>query len=162
MRRRDFVKVPGNAAVWPLAARAESEQMRRIGALTSLDEKDTQAQAWYAAFRRRLHELGWDVGRNLKIDYRWAGGNMDRIRAYAAELVASKPDALLASTTPVTAALLQETSTIPIVFSNVSDPVGSGFARSLAHPGGNATGWTNFPPTMGGKWLSCLRRLRRA
>jgi putative tryptophan/tyrosine transport system substrate-binding protein len=159
MRRRDFVTLLGGAAAWPLAARAEPEQMRRIGALTSLDEKDAQAQTWYAAFRKRLHELGWDVGRNLQIDYRWAGGNMDRIRAYAAELVAMKPDALLASTTPVTAALLQETNTIPIVFSNVSDPVGSGFAKSLAHPGGNATGWTNFPPTMGGKWLELLKEI---
>ncbi|MFZ0238694.1 MAG: ABC transporter substrate-binding protein, partial [Xanthobacteraceae bacterium] len=161
MRRREFITLLGGAATtWPLAARAQQpERMRRIGSLTSLDENDAQAQAWYASFRKRLHELGWDIGRNLRIDYRWAAGNMDRISADAAELVAMNPDAFLASTTPVVAALLRETHTIPIVFSNVSDPIGSGFAKSLSHPGGNATGWTNFPPTMGGKWLEMLKEI---
>ncbi len=161
MRRREFIAIlSGAAAAWPLAAHAQQPgRMRRIGSLTSLDENDAEAQSWYASFRKRLHELGWDIGRNLQIDYRWAAGNMDRISADAAELVALKPDALLATTTPVVAALLRETHTIPIVFSNVSDPVGSGFAKSLAHPGGNATGWTNFPPTMGGKWMEVLKEI---
>jgi putative ABC transport system substrate-binding protein len=161
MRRRDcIIALSGAAAAWPLVARAQQpERMRRIGSLTSLDETDAQAQVWYAAFRTRLQELGWVIGRNLQIDYRWGAGDMDRIRTDAAELVAMKPDALLASTTPVVAALLRETHTIPIVFSNVSDPIGSGFAKSLSHPGGNATGWTNFPPTMGGKWLEVLKEI---
>ena len=161
MNRREFIALLCSAAaVWPFAARGQQDgRIRRIGSLTSLAESDAEAQTWYAAFRKRLRELGWDIGRNLQIDYRWAAGDTDRIRAYAAELVALKPDALLAFTTPVVAALQRETRTIPIVFSGVSDPVGSGFVQNLAHPGGNATGWTNYNPTMSAKWVEVLKEI---
>ena len=158
--RREFISALGGAAAWPLAARAQpTNRVRRIGSLTSLDESDTRAQAGYAAFRNRLQELGWIIGRSLEIDYRWAAGNPNLIRTYAAELVAAQPDALLAFTTPVVAALQRETRTIPIVFSGVSDPVGSGFVQSLAHPGSNATGWTNYVPTMSSKSVQVLKEL---
>ena len=140
--------------------------MRRIGLLTSHNEGDPRAQSAYMVFRRRLQELGWSVGRNLQIEHRWAGGKPDLLRANAAELVALKPDALHVFSTPATAALQQETHSIPIVFVSVSDPIGSGFVQSLAHPGGNATGWTNYVPTMPGKWLQLVKeiapRIRRA
>jgi putative ABC transport system substrate-binding protein len=129
--------------------------MRRIGLQTSLKESDTQTG--YSAFRKRLQELGWNVGGNLQIDQRWSGGNPNLIRTHAAELVALKPNAIHAFSTPVVAALQQETRTIPIVFQAVSDPVGSGFVDSVAHPGRNATGWTNYVSTFPGKWLSLLK-----
>ena len=159
--RRQFISALGGAAVaWPFAARGQQDgRVRRIGSLTGLDENDAEVQAWYIAFRKRLQELGWVIGRNLQIDYRWAAGNIDRVRTYAAELVAMKPDALLAHTTPVVAALRRETRTIPIVFSYVGDPVGSGFVKSLAHPGGNATGFTPYTPRLGGKWLEILKEI---
>ena len=160
MRRREFITLLGGAAAtWPVAARAQQpDHPRRIGSLTTFDESDPEAQTGYAAFRKRLQELGWVVGRNLKIDYRWPRANPDRIRDYAAELVAMKPDALIAVTTPVVTALEQETRTIPIVFTAVSDPIGSGFIQSLAHPGGNATGWSNYTPALSGKWVEMLDR----
>jgi putative ABC transport system substrate-binding protein len=161
MRRREFITlIGGAAAAWPVGARAQqSERARRIGSLTSLAESDADAKAWDAAFRMRLQELGWVIGRNLQIDYRWAAGNADRIRTYAAELVAMKPDALIAVTSPVVAALQRETRTVPIVFSGVSDPVGSGFIKSLAHPESNATGWSNYTPTLSGKWVEVLKEI---
>ena len=160
MRRREFITLLGGAASWPVVARAQQgERVRRIGLLTSLNESDYRAQAVYSAFRKRLQELGWSVGRNLQIDYRWSEGNPNLIRAYAAELVALKPDALHAYSTPVVAALQQATRTIPIVFVGLSDPVGSGFVDSFAHPGGNATGFTNYVPTISGKWLGLLKEI---
>ena len=159
MRRREFITlIGGAAAAWPLAARAQ-QPMRRIGALTPFAEGDAVAQADVTAFRERLQQLGWTDGRNVRVDYRWAAGEVGRIRTYAKELVALQPDVILARTTPVTAALLQETRTIPIVFVGVSDPVGAGFAASIARPGGSATGFTNVEASLGGKWVEVLKEI---
>jgi putative tryptophan/tyrosine transport system substrate-binding protein len=160
MRRREFITLLGGAvATWPLAARAQQpdEKTRRIGVLSSLAESDSEAQAWDAAFRKPLVELGWVDGRSIHIDYRWAAGSVDRMRLFARELVQLNPDALVSISTPATAALQAETRTIPIVFAWVSDPVGSGFVSSLAHPGGNITGFLNIETSVIGKWLTLMR-----
>jgi putative ABC transport system substrate-binding protein len=159
MRRRDFITLAcGTAITWPLAARAQQpERMRRVGVLTSLAETDPEAQAWDAAFRRRLLELGWIDGHSIHIDYRWGAGSVDRMRLFARELVQLNPDALVTISTPATAALQAETRTIPIVFAWVSDPIGSGFVSSLAHPGGNITGFLNIETSVIGKWLTLMR-----
>ncbi len=160
MRRRDFISLAGGTAVtWPLLAHAQQpERMRRLGVLSSLAETDTEAQAWDAAFRKRLVELGWIDGRSVHIDYRWGAGSVDRMRLFAGELVQLKPDALVSISTPATAALQAETRTIPIVFAWVSDPIGSGFvSRSLAHPGGNITGFLVLRP----RWLESQLSLMR-
>lgn len=143
MRRREFITLLGGAAAsWPLAARAQqSERVRRIGILYGVSGTDLEGQAWDAAFRKRLAELGWIDGRNVHVEYRWTGGNLDRTKLFANELVQPSPDVLVAVTTPATAALQRETRTIPIVFTSVSDPVGSGFVASLRKPGGNITGF---------------------
>jgi putative tryptophan/tyrosine transport system substrate-binding protein len=161
MRRREFILLAGGiAATWPLVARAQQpERMRRIGVLSSLAETDPEAQAWDAAFRKRLAELGWIDGRSIHIDYRWGAGNVDRLRLFARELVRLNPDALVTISTPATAALQAETRTIPIVFAWVSDPVGSGFVSSLAHPGGNITGFLNIETSVVGKWLTFMHEL---
>jgi putative ABC transport system substrate-binding protein len=165
MRRREFVTLLGGAAAasslsWPLSARAQqSDRVRRIGVLMGFAESDAVWQAYLAAFRQRLQDLGWAVGRNLRIDYRFAGENTERTRSAAEELVAIAPDLIFASTNPVVSALMQKTRTIPIVFTWVSDSVGSGFVASLAHPGGNITGFHNFEPAMGGKWLELLKQI---
>ena len=161
MRRRDFIAALGSAsAAWPVAALAQqSERVRHIGVLSSLAETDVEAQAWDAAFRKRLSELGWIDGRNVHIDYRWGAGSVERMRLFARELVQLKPDALVTISTPATAALQAETHTIPIVFAWVSDPVGSGFVSSLAHPGGNITGFLNIEASVIGKWLSLMREI---
>jgi putative tryptophan/tyrosine transport system substrate-binding protein len=159
MRRREFITLLGVAvATWPLAARAQQpEKMRRVGVLSSLAEIDPEAQAWDAAFRKRLLELGWIDDRSIHIDYRWGAGSVDRMRLFARELVQLNPDALVSISTPATAALQAETRTIPIVFAWVSDPVGSGFVSSLAHPGGNVTGFLNIETSVIGKWLTLIR-----
>ncbi len=161
MRRREFIKTVGGVlTAWPLVAHAQQpERMRRLGVLSSLAETDTEAQAWDAAFRKRLVELGWIDGRSVHIDYRWAAGSLDRMRLFAKELVQLNPDALVTISTPATAALQAETRTIPIVFAWVSDPVGSGFVSSLAHPGGNITGFLNIEASVVGKWLSLMREI---
>jgi putative tryptophan/tyrosine transport system substrate-binding protein len=161
MRRREFICFIGSgAAAWPLAALAQqSDRTRRIGVLSSLAETDVEAQAWDAAFRKRLGELGWIEGRNIRIDYRWGAGSVDRMRLFARELVQLNPDALVSISTPATAALQAETRTIPIVFAWVSDPVGSGFVSSLAHPGGNITGFLNIEASVVGKWLTLMREI---
>jgi putative tryptophan/tyrosine transport system substrate-binding protein len=161
MRRREFITLlGGTVATWPLAAGAQqSERTRRIGVLSSLAETDVEAQAWDTAFRKRLAELGWIEGRNVRIDYRWAAGSVDRMRLFASELVQLNPDALVSISTPATAALQAETRTIPIVFAWVSDPIGSGFVSSLAHPGGNITGFLNIEASVVGKWLSLMREI---
>src|SRR5262245_23179498 len=144
MRRREFVALLGGAAAWPLAAGAQNaDGVRRIAVLTTFSDKDTLAQGWLAAFRPGLGEPDWRHGRNVRVDYRWAVDDADKLRAYARELVALQPDVVFAVTTPAVAALLRETHTLPIVFAQVSDPVGSGFVASLARPGGNVTGFTN-------------------
>jgi putative ABC transport system substrate-binding protein len=157
VKRRDFFTLVGGAAAWPLAARAQ--QMRRIGVLNSFAETDAEAQAWDSAFRKRLDELGWIDGRNVRIDYRWGAGSVERMQLFAKELVRLNPEVLLAVTTPATAALQRETRTIPIVFAIVSDPVGSGFVASLANPGGNITGFINIEASLPGKWLDLLREI---
>jgi putative ABC transport system substrate-binding protein len=161
MRRREFITLIGSSALgWPLAASAQQpEQVRRIGVLSLLAETDTEAQKWDAAFRKGLDELGWIDGRNIHIDYRWGAGSLDRVRLFAQELVRLKPDVLVATTTPATAALQAETKTIPIVLGAVSDPIGSGFVASLANPSGNITGFIILQGPLGGKWLELLHEV---
>jgi putative ABC transport system substrate-binding protein len=161
MRRRDFIKAIGaGAAVLPFAARAQqSDRIRRIGVLGVLDKDDPEAMARVAAFQQALAASGWTEGVNVRIEYRWAGGDLDRVKKYAAELVALGPDVILAEGSPV-APLLQSTAhNIPIVFTNVVDPVGSGFVASMSHPGGNATGFTQFEYRVSGKWLELLKEV---
>jgi putative ABC transport system substrate-binding protein len=161
MRRREFITLLGGAvATWPLAARAQqAERMRRIGILMSLAADDKQAQARLAAFLQGLQELGWTDGRNVRIDIRWGTGDSDRNRRHAAELVGLAPDVILASGGSVVGTLLQATSTVPIVFTQTPDPVGAGFVESLARPGGNATGFSIFDYSLGGKWLELLKEI---
>jgi ABC-type uncharacterized transport system substrate-binding protein len=161
MRRREFITLLGGAAVaWPLAARAQQrEQMRRIGALMNLAENDPEGQARNAAFLQGLQQLGWTDGRNVRIEYRWTLGDADRIRKYAAELVALEPDVILASGSSHAGPLLQASRTVPIVFVTVPDPVGAGFVDSLARPGGNATGFLAFEYGVSGKWLELLKHI---
>jgi len=146
--------------VWPLTLRAQqSERLRRIGVLTPYSESDPYAKAQFDAFVQGLAELGWSEGRNLRMDVRWAAGDLDRVRMYAKELVTLQPDVILVDSTPQTAALQRVTSTIPIVFVVVSDPIGSGFVTGLPRPGGNMTGFSNQDPSMGGKWVELLREI---
>jgi putative tryptophan/tyrosine transport system substrate-binding protein len=160
MRRREFIVGLSGAAAWPLAARAQQpERMRRIGVLLSVSEADPEGQARAASLRQGLLELGWTEGRNIKIDFRWAAGDPRRARAYAAELVTSKPDVIVASPSSVLAAVQRETRTIPVVFAQITDPVGAGFVASLAHPGGNITGFATFEFAIGAKWLELLKQM---
>jgi putative ABC transport system substrate-binding protein len=159
-RRKFFALLGGAAAAWPLAARAQqTERVRRIGVLMNLAADDTEAQARLAAFLQGLQELGWTVGRNVQIDYRWGAADPDRIRKSAPELVALAPDVIMATSSPATAALLQTTRTVPIVFVQVADPVGAGLVASLAQPGGNATGFSVFEYGISVKWLELLKEV---
>jgi len=152
MKRREFITlIGGAAAAWPLAARAQGERVRRIGVLMSLAADDREGQARLAAFLQGLQELGWIDGSNVRVDTRWGDGDGDRVRKYSAELVALRPDVILASGGSVVAPLLQATGTVPIVFTQTPDPVGAGFVQSLARPGGNATGFSIFDYSMAGK-----------
>jgi putative ABC transport system substrate-binding protein len=158
--RRKFLATLGGAAAWPLAARAQQrERMRRIGVLMHLASDDPEGQARIAVFLQGLQEWGWAVGRNVRIDYRWAVGDAERIRRYAEELVALTPDVILAAGGTVVAPLLQATSTVPIVFAQTPDPVGAGFVANLARPGGNATGFTIYEYGLSGKWLELLKEI---
>ena len=161
MRRRAFLKLVGGSAVaWPLVARAQQpERMRRIGVLMGYAESDRQGQANVAAFRMGLQKLGWTEGRNVAIEYRWAAAEADLVQQFAKELVALQPDLILTQNTPITAAVLQQTRTIPIIFANVSDPVGSGFVAGLPRPGGNVTGLIDIDASMAGKWLGLLKEV---
>jgi ABC-type uncharacterized transport system substrate-binding protein len=160
MRRRDFITLIGGAAAWPLGARAQqSSGMRRIGALMNVAADDPVGQARIAAFLQGLQELGWTVGRNIRIDYRWAAGNADRTRGYAAELVALAPEVILAPGSASAGPLLQATRAVPIVFVTTVDPVGAGFVASLARPGGNATGFLAFEYGISAKWLELLKEI---
>jgi len=162
MRRREFITLLcGAATTWPLAALAQQpERVRRIGVLMGYAESDRAAQSWLAAFRGALTKLGWTEGRNLRIELRWSADDPDRMRTLAKELVDLRPDAILGATTPVVGALAHETRTISIVFTGVSDPIGSGFAANLAHPGGNITGFqANGDPALGGKWVEQLKEI---
>ena len=157
MRRRDFITVLGGAATWPVAVRAEqSKRMQRLATIVPYPENDPQSEARTAAFRTAFQQLGWQEGSNITIDYRWNASNIERIRKYAAELVNENPDVILANSTPVVNALLQHTRSIPIVFVSVLDPVGQHMVSSFARPGGNATGFTNVEPELGGKLLDML------
>jgi putative ABC transport system substrate-binding protein len=161
IRRQFIMFLVGAAAAWPLAARAQKhgEGARRIGVLYGQAADDPEAQARAAAFQQRLQQSGWTDGRNVRIDYRWGGGNADRIRKYAAELVALAPDVILTSGAATMGWLLQATRTVPIVFVNVADPVGAGYVESLARPGGNATGFIQFEYGITGKWLELLKEI---
>jgi putative ABC transport system substrate-binding protein len=161
MHRRQFVTLIGGAALtWPLEARAQPvDRVRRIGVMMPLAESDLEAQIVVAAFVQRLQALGWTDGGNVRIDYRWAGGDDLRIQALAKQLVALQPDLIVARSSPVVAALLQQTRIIPIVFAQVVDAERQGFVATLAHPGGNITGFTNFEPSMGGKWIGLLKAI---
>jgi putative tryptophan/tyrosine transport system substrate-binding protein len=157
-KRREFITLLGGAAaVWSLAARAQQpERMRRIGVLTNLAENDPEERRRMAAFLQALQKLGWRDGDNVRIDYRVALGKVDNARKYAAELVALAPDVILASGSVSTGALFDATSTVPIVFAHVPDPVGAGFVESLTRPGGNVTGFSPFEYAMAGKWLELI------
>ena len=161
MKPREFVSLLGGAAAaWPLAARAQQgEWVRRVGVLSNFAESDLEAQSMVEALHQTLQELGWVEGRNLRFDHRWAAGNSTRIQAFAKALVALQPDVIVGHVTPAVAALQKETSTIPIVFIQVSDPIGAGFIANLAHPGGNITGFTTYEPTMVGKWVEMLKEM---
>jgi putative tryptophan/tyrosine transport system substrate-binding protein len=160
MRRREFIRLVGGAAAgWPLAARAQQPAIRLLGILMGFAETDPIAQSLVTEFTSELTRLGWKSNSNLRIELRWGAGDTDRIRILAKELVGLQPDAILAQTTPVVDELANETQKIPIVFVTVSDPVGSGFAKSLTHPGGNITGFTFVESAMGSKWVELLREI---
>jgi putative tryptophan/tyrosine transport system substrate-binding protein len=160
VKRRAFISLLGGMAACPLVARAQQrERVRCIGVFMPGVADDAEFQARNAAFLQGLGELGWTVGRNLRIDYCWGAGDPDRFRACAADIVGLAPEAILGASSPVLAALRKETRTIPIVFTGISDPVGVGFVASLARPGGNLTGFANFESEMGGKWLQELKQV---
>jgi putative tryptophan/tyrosine transport system substrate-binding protein len=161
MRRRDFIKVIAGsaAATWPLLARAQQgERARHIGVLITTPENEPNGQARFAAFLQGMQQLGWSDGRNLRIDIRW-GGNDAKIRKNAAELVALAPEVIVASGSASMGPLMQISGTVPIVFLIVPDPVGAGYVKSLARPGGNATGFLLFEYSIGGKWLDLLKQI---
>jgi ABC-type uncharacterized transport system substrate-binding protein len=164
MKRRDFIALLGGAAAaWPLAARTQqNEALRRIGVLMSVAANDPEGNDRFTAFRQGLQQLGWVEGRNVRIDVRWPGGNSDNIRKYAGELATLAPEVILATGSATVGPLLQATRTVPIVFVGLVDPVGAGYVASLAHPGGNATGFTSFEYGMGAKWLELLKQIAPA
>ena len=160
MRRREFIGLIGGAAAWPLEVVAQqTEHVRRIGFLLGLSEDDPEARTRITAFREGLKAAGWTEARNIRIDYRFAGGDRERVSALAKELVDSAPDVIIAQSTPVVAALKQATSTIPIVFVAVNEPVGQGLVKGLAHPGGNITGFSFVEFEMIGKCLGLLKEI---
>jgi putative ABC transport system substrate-binding protein len=161
VRRREFITLLGSAAVaWPLTARAQQgERMRRVGILQMSREDNPNSQAGVAAFREGLARLGWTVGRNLQIDYRWAAGDLEKLPIGAGELLRLTPDVVLTPASPPLAAMQQATRTIPIVFIIVNDPIAQGFVASLAHPGGNVTGFSNLEPSFGTKWPEMLKEI---
>ena len=161
MKRREFIKLFGGAAAaWPLGARAQQgERIRQIGVLMGALETDPQYQGFVVAFREGLHKIGWVDGRNIRLDTRWAGLDLEVTKRLAKELIVLQPDLILSNNTPTTLALLQQTHIIPIIFGTVADPVGSGFVASLARPGGNATGFATIEGSLGGKWLELLKEI---
>jgi putative tryptophan/tyrosine transport system substrate-binding protein len=160
MRRREFTLLLGSAlAAWPLAAHPEQNTVKRIAILAPFNKNDPESQVNLAAFRQRLAELGWAEGRNVAIDYRFASGSTELIGGAAADLVASSPDVIFAASNVSIAPLQKVTTAIPIIFTQVSDPVGSGFVASLAKPGGNITGFQGYEPPIGGKWLEVLHEI---
>jgi putative tryptophan/tyrosine transport system substrate-binding protein len=157
MRRREFITAVGGAAVaWPLGARAQSGPARRVGVLITLETNDPEGESELKALKEAFQKIGWVDGRNLQLEIRWSGGEPSRIQASAKELVALPCDVIVARSTPAVAALMKETHTIPIVFSYVVDPIGSGFVQSFPRPGGNVTGFQTYEFTLAGKWLQLL------
>jgi putative tryptophan/tyrosine transport system substrate-binding protein len=162
MRRRAFIAGLGSGALWPLVARAQqSQRLRRVGVLMNVVQGDSSGPMEVAALRQGLMELGWIEGHNIDVEFRWPGGDIERVNVFAKELVRLRPDVLVGRSTPGIAALKQETGTIPIIFVNVTEPVEQGFVQSLARPGGNVTGFTNFEASIGGKWLQLLKEVDR-
>src|SRR2546428_7768341 len=161
MRRREFITLLGGAvAAWPHVARAQqADRMRRIGVLSGFAENDPEGHARVAAFREGLQKLGWTESRNVRIDIRWGTPEAETMQYFAKELVALQPDLIVTQNTPGTAAMLQQTGVIPIIFVNVVDPVGSGFVTNLTRPGGNVTGFISLEPTIAGKWLELLKEI---
>jgi len=162
VRRREFINlISGWALAWPIDARAQQpDRMRRVGVLMGYPESDSEAQAYVAAFRDGLQQLGWTEGRNVRIDTRWATpADTDSMQRFAKELIALQPDIILSHVTPTTAVLLQQTRSVPIIFALVADPVGSGFVASFARPGGNATGFISMESSMSSKWLELLKEI---
>ena len=160
MKRREFITLIGGAAVAASgAARAQQDRVRHVGMLMGYAQSDPDTQARMTAFRQAFDRLGWKDAHNVQITYRFGGGEIDRVRGYAKELVYSKPDVIVCETTPSLKAVADQTTTIPIVFISVSDPVSNGFVADLARPGRNITGFTNFEETMGGKWIELLKRI---
>src|SRR5215472_1105238 len=160
MRRRELLGVLGWAVAWPVASTAQTtERTRVIGVLQILGADDPEAKTRSEVFAQALQQLGWSVGRNLKIEIRNVGGDLDHLRGYAAELIALEPDVIVSVGSVTVAPLQQATRTIPIVFVNVPDPVGAGFVQSMAHPGGNITGFLNFEYSMSGKWAELLKEI---
>jgi putative ABC transport system substrate-binding protein len=159
LRRRDFIAGLGGTAAWPLATRAQqADRVRRIGVLMPGDENDPKQKRRLSAFAQALADFGWTDGRNVRMDLRW-GGDINRIRALAQELVGLQPDIIVTTATPTTAAVQRETRTIPVVFATVADPVASGLVPRLDRPGGNVTGFAVFEPSLGGKWLELLSEI---
>jgi putative tryptophan/tyrosine transport system substrate-binding protein len=157
VRRREFITLLGSGALWPLTVRAQ-QNVRRIGVLMTLPESSQEGQAWVAAFKDGLQKVGWSESQNIRINARW-GATDAASQRLAREIIAAQPDLILAQNTPTTLALLQQTTTIPIIFANVADPVGSGLVASLPQPGGNVTGFINIEGSMSGKWLELLREM---
>jgi putative ABC transport system substrate-binding protein len=159
MRRRELIAgIVGATAAWPLGLHAQQrDSVRRVGVLTAFAETDPEGRKRAQAIRHGLQELGWVEGSNIRIDYRWGAADANRIRELAAELVRLAPDVIVTNGTPSTEAVRRQTGAIPIVFANVADPIGAGFAATLARPGGNLTGFANFESSLGGKWLELLR-----
>jgi ABC-type uncharacterized transport system substrate-binding protein len=163
MKRREFITLLGGAAAWPLAARAQQDgRMPRVAVLTPYAESDPEAQSWFKAFVQGMQAAGWTDGRNIRIDVRWAGGEVDRIQRLAKELVDLQPEVVFAMTTPSVNAVLRETRTIPIVFTQVTDPVAQGLVESLVRPSGSITGFTIFEPEIGGKLAQVLKEIAPA
>jgi putative ABC transport system substrate-binding protein len=164
LRRREFIAALGGAAAaWPLSAQAQQhDQMPRIGVLISLAKNDPEAQSWFKAFVQGMQAVGWTDGRNIRIDVRWAGGEVNRIQRLAKELVDLRPEVVFAMTTPSVNAVLRETRTIPIVFTLVTDPVAQGLVESLVRPGGNITGFTILEPEIAGKLVQVLKEIAPA
>jgi putative ABC transport system substrate-binding protein len=161
MKRREFITLLGGAAIaWPLAVRAQQgEPMRRVGVLMPYSEGDAEGQASVAALQRGLQDLGWTGGRNIRFEIRWAGGDPEKARAFAKELIGMTPDVIVPSSNQITSILQQETRTIPIVFVLVGDPVGSGYVANMAQPGGNLTGFAVLENAIAGKWLEILNQI---
>jgi putative ABC transport system substrate-binding protein len=160
MKRRTFIAGLGSAAAWPLVARAQQgDRVRRIGMLWPGDENDPPSKTWVSAFTQALAGLGWSDGRNVRMDVRWGGGDANRIRALAQELVGLQPDIIVTATVRATDALQRGTRTIPIVVAGIGDPVASGLVARLDRPGGNITGFALFEPSLGGKWLELLTEI---